>query len=50
LKASADAVFAAVRNGVLRPHVGQEFALMEAATAHEKLESRATTGATVLRP
>jgi NADPH2:quinone reductase len=32
------------------PLVGQRFALADAARAHEAIESRATTGKTVLKP
>jgi NADPH2:quinone reductase len=36
--------------GRLVPLVGQRFALADAARAHEAIESRATTGKTVLKP
>ena len=36
--------------GVLDPKIGQRFALADAAEAHRALESRATTGSTVLIP
>jgi NADPH2:quinone reductase len=36
--------------GLLTPVIGQEFALADAAAAHEAIESRATVGKTVLRP
>ena len=50
LLASASAVFDAVRSRRVRVHVGQRFALDEAAEAHRLLESRSTTGATLLLP
>jgi NADPH2:quinone reductase len=40
----------AAGEGRLTPVIGQRFALAEAAAAHEAIESRATTGKTVLRP
>lgn len=48
LKATQD-LFAAIRGGVIRPRIGQTFALREA-EAHRALESRRTTGSTVLIP
>jgi NADPH2:quinone reductase len=50
LLASARAVFDAALSGLLRVHIGQRFALGDAAEAHRALESRKTTGATVLLP
>ena len=46
---SAD-LFAVVASGAVRAGVHQTFALKEAAAAHTALESRATTGSTVLLP
>lgn len=46
----ADALFAAVINGVLRIPIHHAYALKDAAKAHTDLESRATTGASVLKP
>jgi NADPH2:quinone reductase len=40
----------AAAEGRLTPVVGQRFALADAAAAHEAIESRATTGKTVLHP
>src|SRR5919199_3510460 len=40
----------AAAEGRLTPVIGQRFALAEAAAAHEAIESRATTGKTVLHP
>ncbi|MCJ2182204.1 quinone oxidoreductase [Novosphingobium sp. 1949] len=43
-------LFARIASGVLTPQIGQTFALDDAAEAHRALESRATTGSTVLIP
>ncbi|MFO1323804.1 MAG: quinone oxidoreductase [Burkholderiales bacterium] len=48
--AMADEMFALVREGKIRSEARQRFALKDAAAAHRALESRATTGATVLIP
>ena len=40
----------AAAEGRLVPVVGQRFALADAAAAHQAIESRSTTGKTVLRP
>jgi NADPH:quinone reductase len=48
--AMADEVFEMVRQGHVRSEPAQTFALTQAADAHRALESRSTTGATVLRP
>ncbi|SHM96789.1 quinone oxidoreductase family protein [Cryptosporangium aurantiacum] len=50
LRAAAAELFDLVERGVTNPNVGQRFALADAANAHRALESRATTGATVLLP
>ncbi len=50
LEAGATELFGLVAAGTIRPVVGQQFALSEAAAAHRSLESRATTGATMLIP
>jgi NADPH2:quinone reductase len=50
LRRTMSAVFAAVAAGQLRPAVHQRFTLDAAAAAHRALESRATTGATILVP
>jgi NADPH2:quinone reductase len=47
LLASANSLFQAVRDG-LRIEIGQRFPLSEAAAAHRALESRSTTGSTLL--
>jgi NADPH2:quinone reductase len=46
----ADELFAMVLSGKIRSEARQTFALSDAASAHRALESRATTGATVLLP
>ncbi|NML44089.1 quinone oxidoreductase [Ramlibacter sp. G-1-2-2] len=46
----ADELFALVQAGKIRSEPGRSFALSEAAEAHRALESRQTTGATVLVP
>lgn len=43
-------VLARVADGRLDVHVGQTYPLADAAAAHDALESRETTGATVLKP
>jgi NADPH:quinone reductase-like Zn-dependent oxidoreductase len=50
LKQMAGNVFAAIRAGVIQPHIGARFALADTAKAHEFLESRASTGAIILEP
>jgi NADPH2:quinone reductase len=39
-----------VRRGSIRVLIGQRFALRDAAAAHAALESRGTTGSTILLP
>ena len=50
LVAMADEMFGLVLAGKIRSEARQTFALKDAAEAHRALESRATTGATVLLP
>ncbi|WP_188259801.1 quinone oxidoreductase family protein [Azospirillum tabaci] len=50
LMASAADLFEVVHSGGVTINVGQTFALRDAAEAHRALESRATTGSTVLLP
>jgi NADPH2:quinone reductase len=50
LETAARAMFALVRAKKLRVHVGQRYALQDAAQAHADLEGRRTTGATLLIP
>lgn len=47
---SARALFAVIESGAVRIEVRQRFPLAQAADAHRALESRATTGSTVLLP
>jgi NADPH2:quinone reductase len=48
--AAAERLFAVLKDGTLKVEIGQSFALDQAADAHRALESRATTGSTVLIP
>jgi NADPH:quinone reductase len=50
LKAMAAELFALVEAGRIKPDARQTFALKDAAEAHRSLESRKTTGATLLLP
>jgi NADPH:quinone reductase len=50
LLASADALFEIVLGGKVRVDIGQRYPLADAARAHADLESRRTTGSTVLLP
>jgi NADPH2:quinone reductase len=50
LLAMADEMFGLMAAGKLKADVGQTFALADAAAAHVALESRQTTGATLLLP
>jgi NADPH2:quinone reductase len=50
LKETSDDLFAAIASGAVKVAVNQRFKLADAAAAHEALQSRATTGATVLLP
>lgn len=50
LLTAAEALFAALAAGHVRPHVGQRFPLREAAAANRALEARQTVGSTVLLP
>lgn len=45
----ADALFAAVAQGIVQVEIGAEFPLEEAAEAHRVMEARATTGSTILK-
>lgn len=49
-RALADGLFAAIASGAVTIAIGRTFALADVAEAHRALESRATTGATVLLP
>lgn len=46
----ADTVFSAVINGKLHVPINHAYALKDAAKAHRDLESRATTGSSILKP
>ena len=50
LEASAQALFDVVGSGAVRITVNQTFPLADAANAHRALESRQTTGSTILLP
>ena len=50
LDASAAALFAVIASGAVKIGIGQEFALKDARAAHEALESRETSGSTLLIP
>lgn len=47
---AAQELFNLVEKGVIKPLIGQSFALKDAAQAHIALESRKTTGSTILLP
>jgi len=49
-QAMAEEMFALVLSGKIKSEARQTFALRDAADAHRALESRTTTGATVLLP
>jgi len=49
-QAMAEDLFAVVRSGAVKIRIDQRFPLAQAAEAHRALESRATTGCTVLLP
>jgi len=46
----ADTVFAAVLNGTLHVQINHAYALKDVVKAHTDLESRSTTGASILKP
>jgi NADPH:quinone reductase len=46
----AERLFDRMARGILKPVIGQRFALADAAAAHRALESRQTTGTTILIP
>lgn len=50
LRTAAAKLYAAVADGTLEVGINQRFALRDAAAAHRALESRQTTGSTVLLP
>ena len=50
LVSTADDLFDVLARGILQVRIGQTFALHDARSAHEALESRATSGSTLLLP
>ncbi len=50
MRACAARLFEMVERGVVQARIGARFPLREAAEAHRAIESRATTGSTVLIP
>jgi NADPH:quinone reductase len=50
LEAAAGGLFTALARGVIKAEIGQHYPLREAARAHIELESRKTTGASLLLP
>jgi NADPH2:quinone reductase len=50
LQDTADDLFAVIASGAVKIEINQRFKLSEAAKAHEALQSRQTTGATILLP
>jgi NADPH:quinone reductase len=50
LLVAAKALFHVVRSGVVKAEIGQTYALKDVAQAHRDLESRSTTGASLLLP
>lgn len=49
-ESAAKEVFSLVEKGILNIHIGQTFALKDAAKAHEALQGRKTEGSTILLP
>lgn len=47
---AGDALFGAIESGAIKVHIGQRFALRDAADAHRALEGRKTVGSTILIP
>jgi NADPH2:quinone reductase len=50
LQETADDLFSVIASGAVKIEINQRFKLSEAAKAHEALQSRQTTGATILLP
>jgi NADPH2:quinone reductase len=50
MRACAARLFGMVERGVVKARIGARFALRDAAEAHRAIESRATTGSTILIP
>lgn len=47
---TAQRLFSRIASGVVKPVIGQRFALADAAKAHQALEARQTVGSTILLP
>jgi NADPH2:quinone reductase len=50
VRSICDRLFRVLSTGAVRVEIGQEFPLRDAAAAHRALESRRTTGSTILIP
>ncbi|WP_085909266.1 quinone oxidoreductase family protein [Kiloniella majae] len=50
LQSAADALFAMISSGDIKININQKFNLTDVAKAHDQLESRQTTGSTILLP
>jgi NADPH2:quinone reductase len=50
LETAANALFEVIRNGVVKPEIGQRYELRDVAKAHADLEARKTSGASLLIP
>jgi NADPH:quinone reductase len=50
LETAAHALFEAIRSGVVKPEIGQRYPLREVARAQTELETRKTTGTSLLLP
>lgn len=50
LETAADELFGLVKDGVITPKINQRYPLADAGRAHDDLENRRTSGATVLLP
>ena len=50
LQTAADELFTMIEHGDIKININQKFALSDAAKAHDQLESRKTTGSTILLP
>ncbi|WP_085899698.1 quinone oxidoreductase family protein [Kiloniella majae] len=50
LQSAADALFAMISSGDIKININQNFNLTDVAKAHDQLESRQTTGSTILLP
>jgi NADPH:quinone reductase len=47
---AAEGLFAVIKSGAVKVHIGQTFPLAQAADSHRALEGRATVGSTILIP